>query len=100
MCLTSSSSHVQSFIDTVLDLFMFQHITEPTRFRGDATPYLLELVFTNNENMVYNLKYLPGLGNSDHLCISFDLDSPVCQSTNSDTAHKYNVYRTDFNKMS
>ena len=65
--LTSNNSTVQLFVDTVQDLFMFQHISEPTRYRGEETPNLLDLVFTDDKNMVDNLTYLPGLGNSDHL---------------------------------
>ena len=30
-------------------------------------------VFTNEEDMITNLSYLPPLGNSDHICIQFDL---------------------------
>jgi len=66
MCVTSSSPRAQSFIDTAQDQFIYQHVMEPTRFRGDATPHILVLVFTNNENMIENLNYLPGLGSSDH----------------------------------
>jgi len=66
ICLTSNNSTVQSFLDTVQDLFMFQHILKPTRYRGEETPNLLDLVFTDDENMIENLTYLPGLGNSDH----------------------------------
>jgi len=95
MCVTSTSSslHTQSFIDTVQDLFMCQHVMEPTGFRGDATPHLLDLVFTNNENMKENLKYLPGLGSSDHLCISFDVEFPVCDS---ESVLKHNVYCVNY----
>ena len=34
---------------------------------------ILDLIFTNEESMVANMHYLPGIGMSDHLCISFDL---------------------------
>jgi len=72
---------------------------ELTRFRGDATPHILDLVFTNNENMIENLKYLPGLGSSDHLCISFNMELPVCQTSDSESLLKYNVYHADYTKM-
>ena len=55
------------------DLFLFQHVTEPTRFRQDDTPSFLDLVFTNEQDMINNLLYSPPLGNSDHVCIEFDL---------------------------
>ena len=37
ICLTSNNSTVQLFLDTVQDLFMFQHILKPTRYRGEDT---------------------------------------------------------------
>ena len=74
--MTSNNSTVQLFLDTVQDLFIFQHILEPTRNKGGKNPNLLDLVFTDDENMIENLTYLPGLGTSDHLCIPYNLITP------------------------
>ena len=63
---TTNNCHIEPFLDTVNDLFLFQHITKPTRFRQDEIPSLLDLVFTNEQDMVNNLSYLPPLGSSDH----------------------------------
>ena len=98
-CLTSSNPSAQVFIDTVQDLFMFQHIVKPTRYRGEDTPNVLDLVFTDDENMVDNLRYLPGLGNSDHVCIAFDLILPSSYAIDSDDPPRYNVYSADFDNM-
>ena len=65
-----NTAHSQLFIDTFQDLFLYQHVDAPTRHSLSATPHTLDLVFTNEENMVTNLYYLPGLGNSDHVCMS------------------------------
>ena len=65
MSVNPGNAHVESFIDTIQDLFLFQHIQEPTRFRPGTTPSLLNLVFTNEANMINHIDYLPGLGNSD-----------------------------------
>ena len=61
------------FIECVRDCFLFQHILEPTRKRGKDTPHLLDLVFTNEENMVKNLEYRAPLGRSDHSILKFDI---------------------------
>ena len=37
-------------------------------------PSILGIVFTNEEDMVTNLLYLPPLGNSDHVCLRFDFN--------------------------
>jgi len=62
------------FIDTTQDLFLHQLISEPTRHRGNQTPNVLDLVFTNEEDMVSDVSYLPGLGCSDHIRIRFNLN--------------------------
>ena len=56
MSVNPRNDHVESFIDTIQDLFLFQHIQEPTRFRPGTTPSLLDLVFTN-EAISFICKY-------------------------------------------
>jgi len=48
------------------NLFLFQHVTEP---RPSDTPSLLDLVFTNELDMINDISNSPPLGNSDHVCI-------------------------------
>jgi len=67
---------------------MFKHIVRPTRYRGNDTPNVLDLVFTDDENMVDNRIYLPGLG---HVCIAFDLVLPTSHAIDSDDPPRYNV---------
>ena len=65
---------IQPFIDTIQSCYLLQHIFEPTRFRDGNEPGLLDLVFTNEEGMIGNIIQNPGLGESDHICINFDLN--------------------------
>ena len=65
----SHCSH--SFIETIRDCFLFQHVLKPTRYRLDETPSVLDLIFSREEGMVRKLEYLPGLGNSDHVVLQF-----------------------------
>ena len=46
---------------------------EATRQRGSNEPSTLDLLFTNDENMVTNLEYLAPLGRSDHTILKFTL---------------------------
>ena len=52
MSVNPRNTYVESFIDTIQDLFLFQHIQEPTHFRPGTTPSLLDLVFTNEADMI------------------------------------------------
>ena len=92
-----TNSHIEPFLDAVDDLFLFQHVCNPTRFRQDTTPSLLDLVFTNERDMVANLSHLPPLGNSDHVCIQFDV---LCYSEykNSDKT-RYNIAAANIDMM-
>ena len=62
------------FISTVQSLHLHQHIIRPTRYRYGQEPSLLDLVFTNEEEMLTNLIHNPAVGESDHECLRFDLD--------------------------
>ena len=59
------------FLESVRDTYLHQHVKEPTRYRSDNIPSLLDLISTNEEHMVSDLNYLPGLGSGDHLQINF-----------------------------
>ena len=94
----SSAPIIQTFLDTTQDLYLFQHITEPTHYRQGETPHILDLVFTNEQTMINDIQYLPGLGCSDHVCLSFKF---MCYSLQRpcESRPRYNLRHADFNKM-
>ena len=67
------------FMETVNDLFLYQHVGENTRYRGDQTPSRLDLIFTNEINMITDLDYMPPIGASDHSCLLFDFVCYTCK---------------------
>ena len=72
-CSAPESHHAHKFLAAIHDCLLFQHVTQPIRFRDAVAPSLLELVITNEEGMLTNLQYLPGLGKSDYVVIDFGL---------------------------
>jgi len=91
------NSHTHAFVETIQDKILYQHVCGPTRYRPNAIPHILDLVLTNEENMVNNLQYLPGLGLSDHVCLRFNL---TCYSMSSTYSKLYFDLRSaDFIKM-
>ncbi|VDI14274.1 Hypothetical predicted protein [Mytilus galloprovincialis] len=46
------------FLDSIQENFLFQHTTKPTRWRGTDTPHTLDLILTNEEEMISNLEYM------------------------------------------
>ena len=62
------------FIQCIQDNFLYQHVNKPTRWRGSDTPHILDLIFTNEENMISDLEYLSPLGKSDHCVLQFQFN--------------------------
>jgi len=84
-------------IDKLNDLFLYQHIDEPTRYRPNQTPNTLDLVIANEEHMINQILYQPGLGLSDHVCLNFKYSCYVERCSKS--IPKFNLYCADFDKL-
>ena len=63
------------FNECTKDCFSYQHVTEPTRFRGEQES-LLDLIFTKEEDDVKNIEILSPLGKSDHGVVMCDV---ICE---------------------
>ena len=81
------------FMETVNDLFLYQHVGENTRYRGNQTPSRLDLIFTNECNMITDLDYLPPIGASDHSCLLFNF---VCYSCLKQHEPRPNFYKGNY----
>lgn len=81
---------VKPFIDTLQQCNLHQHVCKPTRYRDGQIPSLLDLVLSIEEGMVHNLVHNPGLGDSDHECLRFDLNcyKEDCEDTPVPNYHK------------
>ena len=64
-------SEEENFINTLDSCFLYQHVSSPTRIRGTDTPSLLDLIKTNEEEMVNEIKHVAPLGRSDHQVLVF-----------------------------
>ena len=97
ICRAPESHFSHQFFSTVQDTFLFQHVSEPTRFREGVRPSLLDLILTNEEGMVTSLNYFPGLGKSDHVLLKCKL---ACYSLASRTESlKWNFNRANFQDL-
>ena len=72
-CLDSEHSFSAEFVDTVENLGWFQHSKKHTRFRGTQSS-CLDLIFTNEEDMISEVGDLPPIGKSDHVCQTWDVN--------------------------
>ena len=75
---------------------MHQHVFQPTRYRENQIPSLLDLVFTNEERMLQELVHRPGLGESDHECLNFLLN---CYKQELNQNPTPNFLKSDYNTI-
>ena len=69
----SIDNQEQRFLSCVDDIFLIQHVSFPTRLRGCDQQSLLDLVFTNESNMVGKVEALCPLGANDHISLNITL---------------------------
>ena len=87
----------QLFLDTVQDKYLFQHEEAPTRHVQNSTPHILDLILTNEEEMINSVNILPALGLSDHVCLRFNY---LCYcSTNPASKPHYNIHQANIVRM-
>lgn len=85
------------FVECLRDCFLTQHVDKPTRFRGDQKPSILDLILTNEENVVSDVQYLAPVGSSDHCTLLFEYICKV-QKTESITK-KFKYDKGDYDGM-
>lgn len=94
---TSEDSAEHKFVECIRDSFLYQHITEPTRFRSGNIPTCDDLLFTSYENNVSNLSYEAPLGRSDHATITCILHSNIKPLQNNRVIYNFN--KGNYQKM-
>ena len=97
MASLSENSVEYKFIECVRDTFMFQHVTEPTRYREGNRPTLDDLLFTSFENNITNLVHDAPLGKSDHVTLTCQLNTDLKPVVLKKVSYNYN--KADYQKM-
>ena len=86
-----------SFINCIQDTFMFQHVTEPTRFREGNRPTCDDLIFSTAENEILNLSYTPSIGASDHITLECEIATDIKPIPTTRMSYTYD--KGDYDKM-
>ena len=93
--MSSSETHpALKFIECLRDNFMFQHVHSNTRHRCGQEPSCLDLVLSDKEEIIENLKIGDKLGASDHNSILFNI---TCQFEKEEVnQQRLNFYKADY----
>ena len=84
------------FILTVRDCYFFQHTQQATRKRVNDEPSRLDLIFTDEEIQISDVKYYSPLGKSDHNLIAFNFH---CYLDYSKPKEKFQYAKGDYDGM-
>ena len=91
-----SDSTEAIFLETISDSYLFQHVTDFTRVRGDDTPSTIDLIFSNEEMQVSNVIHHAPLGPSDHVTLTFEFH---CYLDYSKPRSRYVYDKGDYDSM-
>lgn len=75
-------------METVRNCHLHQHILEPTRGMGCNTPSCIDIIFTNEDGMIRDIKESP-LGKSDHSVVRFQFNTYITSNDNLKTRYEY-----------
>jgi hypothetical protein len=69
-----------------------QYIKQPTRYRNENTPSLLDLVFTNEKGMIETIDHCSPPGNSDHEILEFKfVHTNVAKPTSDEKIYTFSI---------
>ena len=94
----SEREESELFLECLRDCFWYQHVQNYTRFRVNQQPSVLDLIKSNEEDMVVNLEYLSPLGASDHKVLTFQFNC-YCSYTKKNSSTHFNYYKGDYESM-
>ena len=89
----SDASH---FLRACKDSYLVQHQSEPTRHRKGQKPSLLDLVFSNKEELVMNTTTCASLGKSDHSILVVELN---CKALPKEHIPRFIFGKGDYEKI-
>jgi len=73
-CYSNLSGNELRFVNALLENFLLQHITQPTRQRGSDTPHTPDLgLIIAFDNFLSDIEYLSPLGMSGHSVLKLHL---------------------------
>ena len=89
-----------SFVDTIDDLFLTQHINQPTRKRGTDRESTLDLVLTDHQQIIKVSTITPPIGKSDHYVVSWSSSFRTdCDEENAPKELKHNYFKGQYRLM-
>ena len=94
---TTINKRDHEFIETIRDAYLFQHINTPTRHRHNQNSNILDLILSNNEMAITDIKIESPLGKSDHATIKFSVNCNLDIKDN--VINKFSFQKGNYERM-
>ena len=86
------------FLTCVQSNYLTQLVNTPTHYRGSQNPTLVDLILTNDDDFINDIKTYPPLGKSHHLLFSFRIEADHKQMEDLGKT-KYQVNKGKYDEM-
>ena len=87
------------FFDITQDIFLKQHVDFNTRFREGNESSMLDLIFTNEDYMIENLRSIAPLGKSDHVGLLFTFITYSAIDSRAYGGKKHDYWKADMSEI-
>ena len=85
------------FVEEIRAAYLYQHVEEATRGRGTNEPHILDLIITNEENMIDGIEANSPLGKSDHSVLEYTYSCYTDRKNNNEAKYMYD--RGNYDEM-
>ena len=92
----SNKSFDDIFLQFILDNYLFQCVSKPTRSRNQQKMNILDLVLTPSDELINNLIHKAPLGKSDHCILCFDCNLSCPELLLDNSVGKYNFSKGNY----
>ena len=97
-CDKDENHKASKFLECIQFNNLTQFINKPTHHRAMQTPTLIDLILSNESDLVQNIKFYPPLGKSHHSVLCFNLDI-VTSLTPCEPIKKFQINKGDYEKI-
>jgi hypothetical protein len=92
----ADNSAAYHFVETLINSSLWQLVSEPTPFRQNQNPSMLDLILVNDPALVSQVDYLSPIGKSDHITLLSTIQLLVSEIPKKVTKL---VKRVNYNKL-
>lgn len=94
---TSEEHPAYEFLECVQNNFLWQHVFEPTHYRAKQAANILDIVMTNEQNMINGIQYEEPIGKSHHTTLVWNMECYIEQT--STRVKKYLYDKADYESI-